>query len=134
MLQSLVSVVCQCAYLTFNSDLNDPTMSYQARALFGLSIGVSVVTLSMGGVILLLKWALLKKLRKEMEEEAKEVAKLKESTMELADVYEGKDEEEGVERVANPMHNAAMSQLRAAARTTPSCATTTPSCGDRMRG
>jgi hypothetical protein len=118
MVQSLVSVVCQCAYLTFNSDLNDPTMSYQARALFGLSIGVSVVTLIMGGVILLLKWALLKKLSKEMEEEAKEVAKLKESTIEFADVYKGKDEEEGMNggigRVANPMHSAAMSQLRAA--------------------
>ena len=36
--------------------------------------------------------------------------------MELADVYKGKDEEEGmgggIERVANPMHSAAMNKLR----------------------
>jgi hypothetical protein len=45
------------------------------------------------------------------EEDGKE-----QSTMELADVYKGKDEEEGVdggiERVDNPMHSVAMSQLR----------------------
>jgi hypothetical protein len=103
--------------LIFNNDLSDPTMSNQARALFGLSIGLSVVTLIMGGVILLLKWALLKKLSEEEDEKAKEMAKRGDSTtMELADVYKGKDEEEGmgggIERVANPMHSAAMNKLR----------------------
>jgi hypothetical protein len=42
--------------------------------------------------------------------------KKEKSTMELADVYKGKDEEEGldgdIERVANPMHSAAVAQLR----------------------
>merc|ERR1711871_1340200 len=38
MVQSLTSVVCQSAYLIFNNDLSDPTMSNQARALYGLSI------------------------------------------------------------------------------------------------
>ena len=71
----------------------------------------------MGGVILLLKWALLKKLSKEEDEKAKEMAKRGDSTtMELADVYKGNDEEEGMDggtmRVANPMHSAAVSQLR----------------------
>ena len=117
MVQSLASVVCQSAYLVFNNDLSDPTMSNQARALFGLSIGVSVVTLIMGAVILLLKWALLKKLSKEEDEKAKEMAKRGDSTtMELADVYKGNDEAEGMDggtmRVANPMHSAAVSQLR----------------------
>jgi hypothetical protein len=116
MIQALVSVVCQSAYLTRNGAHNDPTMSNQARALFGLSIGVSVVTLIMGAVILLLKWALLKKLSKEEDEKAKEMAKLNDATLELGDVYKDKDEEEGVgggiERVDNPMHSAAMSQLR----------------------
>jgi hypothetical protein len=116
MVQSLASVVCQCAYLTRNSAHNDPTMSNQARALFGLSIGISVVTLIMGGVILMLKWALLKKLSKEEDEKAKEMAKRGDSTLEIADLFKGKDEEEGadggIERVDNPLHSAAVSQLR----------------------
>jgi hypothetical protein len=116
MVQSLASVVCQSAYLIFNSNLNDPTMSNQARALFGMSIGLSVVTLIMGGLILMLKRALLKKLSEEEGEKAKEMAKRGDSTMELANMYKGKDEEEGmdgsIERVANPMHSTAVSRLR----------------------
>ena len=75
-----------------------------------------MVTLIMGGVILLLKWALLKKLSREEDEKAKEIAQRGDSTVELADVYKGNDEEEGMDggimRVANPMHSAAVSKLR----------------------
>ena len=64
----------------------------------------------------MLKWALLNKLSREEDEKAKEMAQRGDSTMELADVYKGNDEEEGMDggivRVANPMHSAAVSKLR----------------------
>ena len=59
-LQSLVSVICQIGYVWKNSDLSDPTMSTQAKILFALSITLSTVTLIMGVMMLMLKWALLR--------------------------------------------------------------------------
>ena len=43
-LQSAVSVICQISYLVSNSNLNDPTTSPQAKALFGLNIAVSMTS------------------------------------------------------------------------------------------
>jgi hypothetical protein len=108
MVQSLASVVCQSAYLTRNSAHNDPTMSNQARALFGLSIGLSVVTLIMGGVILLLKWSLLKKVDKEQQQEEKKKEKVKDGDLELGDVYGNTEAETSATMAANPMHSAAI--------------------------
>ena len=43
MVQSAVSVICQITYLAKTSDLNDPTTTAQAKALFGMNIVVSTV-------------------------------------------------------------------------------------------
>ena len=58
-LQSAVSVICQISYLVSNSNLNDPTTSPQAKALFGLNIAVSLTSFVMGLVMLLLKGSLM---------------------------------------------------------------------------
>ena len=49
-LQSAVSVICQISYLVSNSNLNDPTTSPQAKALFGLNIGVSLTSFVIMGL------------------------------------------------------------------------------------
>jgi hypothetical protein len=113
MVQSLVSVVCQLAYLSYNRDANDPTMSNQARALFGISIALSIVTLTMGAVILLLKWSLLKKISREEDGKRKwQGAARRKSSLELSDVY-GQDgggfgmsgrSTTDVLRIENPLH------------------------------
>ena len=54
-MQSAVSVICQISYLVSNSNLNDPTTSPQAKALFGLNIAVSMTSVMMGMITLLLK-------------------------------------------------------------------------------
>jgi alpha-tubulin suppressor-like RCC1 family protein len=77
--QSLVSVICQMTYLYVNTDLNNPLMSYQAKALFGMSIALSVSSLVMGVMTLLAKWALLK--------DVKENGRRKSATMEMENVY-----------------------------------------------
>merc|ERR1711988_1958355 len=58
-LQSAVSVICQISYLVSNSNLNDPTTSPQAKALFGMNIAVSLTSFVMGLVMLLLKGSLI---------------------------------------------------------------------------
>jgi hypothetical protein len=112
MIQALVSVVCQSAYLNRNGAHNDPTMSNQARALFGMSIAMSLVTLTMGAVILLLKWALLKKMVKEQQQEEEKKRKNEEDEedggLELGDLYREAEAEGSVTLAANPMHSAAM--------------------------
>ena len=50
-IQSTVSVICQISYLAANSTLDDPTTSPQAKALFGLNIAVSIITVMMGVVM-----------------------------------------------------------------------------------
>ena len=78
-----------------------------------MSISLSMITLVMGLMILMLKWALLKKVS---EEEAKEQEDGRMSALNMTDLYRGNDEEEGagdgIRRVANPLHSAAMNQLR----------------------
>ena len=112
-LQSLVSVICQIAYLVTNSDLNDPTMSTQAKALFGMSIILSSVSLIMSLVMLFLKYALLKKVEEEEEKEEKEKAQKakmqqEDSNIEMGDVYRNNDEVLAVDGMHNPMHSAVM--------------------------
>ena len=52
-------VICQVSYLVSNSNLNDPTTSPQAKALFGINIAVSLTSVVMGLVMLLLKGSLM---------------------------------------------------------------------------
>merc|ERR1711871_960395 len=80
-LQSAVSVTCQVLYLVSNSNLNDPTTSPQAKALFGLNIAVSMTSVIMGMIMLLLKGSLMRSVKN------KSVAKL-ETEVELHDIYD----------------------------------------------
>merc|ERR1711871_1007334 len=73
-LQSAVSVICQIIYLVSNSNLNDPTTSPQAKALFGLNIGVSMISVIMGMIMLLLKGSLMRSVEgKDTESSIKEI-------------------------------------------------------------
>ena len=73
-LQSAVSVICQISYLVSNSNLNDPTTSPQAKALFGLNIGVSMISVIMGMIMLLLKGSLMRSVKgKDTESSNKEI-------------------------------------------------------------
>merc|ERR1711871_1162182 len=73
-LQSAVSVICQISYLVSNSNLNDPTTSPQAKALFGLNIAVSLTSFVMGLVMLLLKGSLMGSVKgKDAEENDAEI-------------------------------------------------------------
>ena len=85
----------------------------QTQALFVLNIIFGVGTIVMDLLVLCVRRGVLAELKDTNPEE--EAGKEK-STTELADVYKGKDEEEGVdggiERMANPMHSVAMSQMR----------------------
>ena len=73
-LQSAVSVICQISYLVSNSNLNDPTTSPQAKALFGLNIAVSLTSFVMGLVMLLLKGSLMRSVKgKDTESSNKEI-------------------------------------------------------------
>ena len=84
----------------------------RARALFGISIALSIVTLTVGAVILLLKWSLLKKINREEDSKRKlqETARRK-SSLELSVVYGQDDWELGmggrsttdVLRIENPL-------------------------------
>jgi hypothetical protein len=68
-LQSAVSVICQISYLVSNSNLNDPTTSPQAKALFGMNIAVSLTSFVMGLVMLLLKGSLMRSVKGKTAEE-----------------------------------------------------------------
>merc|ERR1711871_905672 len=73
-LQSAVSVTSQIIYLVSNSNLNDPTTSPQAKALFGLNIAVSLTSFVMGLVMLLLKGSLMRSVKgKDIEENDAEI-------------------------------------------------------------
>merc|ERR1711871_1753639 len=60
-LQSVASVICQLIYLGSNNSANDPTATKEAKALFGLSITISMVSMFMGVLILFLKGKYLRK-------------------------------------------------------------------------
>ena len=131
--QAFVSVVCQAFYVTTNADLKDPTMSDQAKALFFMNMTLSVVSMTMGLMLLLMKYTLLRKIKDEEEKEqeaeastkAAEEGREKEKSIEedededggavqLGDVYE--DKEGGSLNMGglqtNPMHSAAMARVK----------------------
>ena len=64
-LQSSVSVVCQLCFLVLKGGLNDPMTSVQAKSLFTLNILFSLVTVTLGILVLYQKWDVLKHLNDE---------------------------------------------------------------------
>ncbi len=89
-IQSTVSVICQISYLAANSTLDDPTTSPQAKALFGLNIAVSMMTVIMGLVMLFLKNSLLKSVKRK-------------SIVNLTKEIEMRND---IDYTDNPLHNA----------------------------
>jgi hypothetical protein len=118
--QALVSVVCQGLFLWFNSDLNDPLMSSQAKILFGFSITLSGISLVMGVMTLLAKWSLLRDLHeKDAQGEGQtnstsHTPSASAGMPEIADLYgnniAGEEEGRGSTSFHNPMHAAAMEE------------------------
>ena len=75
--QTLVSVICQITFLIQESNLDDATMSAQAKALFYMNIVVSSGGAIFSLVLLMLKGGFLKQLEKEVDEERGEIRKKK---------------------------------------------------------
>ena len=71
-LQAGVSAICTIFYLatTLSRTQKDPTTGPEAQTLFALNIAISLLTLTMGLVVLFLKDRLLKKNKKARTEEA----------------------------------------------------------------
>ena len=88
-LQSIVSVICQIAFLVLYNDVNDPMMSTQAKILFGLNIFTSMMTVVVSLVMLFMKQMLLKQ------------QKDQDSSMELGKIYENNDT---TSMQNNPLH------------------------------
>ena len=63
--QSLVSVVCQSAYLFMNVDLTDPTVKVTTKILFIANIGFSFANLVMSLILLVMKQELLATVQEE---------------------------------------------------------------------
>ena len=105
--ETFISVICDISYLALyaNSDGVPSEQEQQTQALFVLNIIFGVGTIVMDLLVLCVRRGVLADLKETGPEEEDKKEK---STMELADVYKGKDEEEGmdggIERVANPMH------------------------------
>jgi hypothetical protein len=102
--QSVVSVVCQIAYLSSKSDdLNSPTTSNQARALFIMSI----LTSSMGAVMGVILLGLKQKFVHDAVERRQSARQSTETDdLDMGDVYSNNSATEGdVELMANPMHH-----------------------------
>merc|ERR1711871_810772 len=115
--QAFVSVICQVVYMLQTSDMNSPTTSLEAEALFGLSITLSVITTCMGLMNFYLKSSLLNKtdtsdkpsemeMEVEMEMEMDGRAGRRTSTaVELEDLYSNRDEVKVTLSIENPLHN-----------------------------
>jgi hypothetical protein len=97
--QTFVSVVCQFIYVTANSDLKDPTMSTQAKALFGLSIAFSTASLVMGLLMFFLQSTLLG--QDENKEEEQEEGVIRPGEVELGSRHEA--ELQHITYTGNPM-------------------------------
>jgi len=97
--QTFVSVVCQFIYVTANSDLKDPTMSTQAKALFGLSIAFSTASLVMGVLMFFLQSTLLG--HDENKEEEQEEGVIRPDKVELGSRHEA--ELQHITYTGNPM-------------------------------
>ena len=103
--QSLVSVICQIAYLVSNNDdLQNPTASTEAKALFIMNILTAFVGVVMGVILLCLKQKFLREDDKE-QQNAENGASLE---LNMTDVYTENPSILGnVESMANPMHRTA---------------------------
>ena len=62
--QSIVSVLCQIIFLCSVHDINDPLMSAEAGALFGLNIFFSILTVIISLIMLFFKEFLLKQTKR----------------------------------------------------------------------
>ena len=118
--QSLVSVVCQGLFLWYNSDLNDPLMSFQAKILFGFSITLSGISLVMGVMTLLAKWSLLRDIHEKDAQGEGQTRSMSHTPSasagipEIGDLYGNNiagEEGRGSTIFHNPMHAAAMEEI-----------------------
>lgn len=60
--QSAVNVLCQVSYLAQHNSIDDPTTTPQAKALFGLNIAFSMMTVIMSVIVLYSRESLLQTL------------------------------------------------------------------------
>jgi hypothetical protein len=116
--QTLVSVVCQLSYLVSDADVNDPTMSPDAKALFALNIMFSVSSVVFGTVLLVIKNKVLGTVQKRHDIAVKKMhiptATGSSGEVQMHDLYGGGNENTGVLGVssvcdggggtANPLH------------------------------
>ncbi|MED5308659.1 MAG: hypothetical protein VYA95_04860, partial [Candidatus Thermoplasmatota archaeon] len=89
-LQSIVSVICQIAFLVLYNDVNDPMMSTQAKILFLLNIFASMMTVIVSLVMLFMKQMLLKQQKRQS------------AIMELGNIYDDNDRGSTYD---NPLHD-----------------------------
>jgi hypothetical protein len=68
----LGSVICELIYLGLYSDLDNPTTSTQAKALFSINIGFSIYSVMTSFVLFFVRGALLKSVQLEIDEGASE--------------------------------------------------------------
>ena len=93
--QSVVSIICQLVYLIENSNVNDPTSTGQAKALFALSISTSLINVFMGLTLFALKESILQKVENEGEDEQEDTndgehatsSRRKSVELDMADIY-----------------------------------------------
>ena len=98
--QSSVSVICQIAYLVTTSDLDSPTTSDQAKALFFLNILTAFMGAVMGVLLLCLKQKYLR------EEDKRRQSARTSAVLDMANMYdENSTAGDDVEPMANPMHH-----------------------------
>lgn len=98
-----MSVLCQITYLVRFNSVNDPTTKPEAKALFGLNISVSVLTMVMGVVMLFLREYLLKQEKRQSEEQG-QLERRQTAVVELAGAYMDNEALEVMEGVVeNPM-------------------------------
>ena len=118
MVQSAVSVICQVTYLAKTSDLNDPTTTAQAKALFGMNIVVSTVGVFLWFLLWVLKGGRLLKAEGSVDLNGdggnieRATVEKKTDDPELTDVYN----RAAVSMSAiNPLHGIVVSSSRTAA-------------------
>ena len=68
----LGSVICELIYLGLYSDMDNPTTSTQAKALFSINIGFSIYSVMTSFVLFFVRGALLKSVQLEIDEGASE--------------------------------------------------------------
>lgn len=107
-IHAVVSVVCQLVYLGQNHEDDDPTTSNQARALFGLSITFTMISLFLGLITFFLRGTLLSEAEGQNgEERSDRIPPQRASKVEMHTIYEGTEGDNDVLTMrSNPMHDA----------------------------